>query len=127
MGADKVLEEWQMFLNNHDLGGITGLYSDEAVLWGTFSDIIRDTPGLIEEYFRRLLERSTEVKSAQWIRGIQWHHCIPKLRVLTRRSPSSCLQFPLSSPTRSRPADFEHHFSLMEIPVASPAVHPGHL
>ena len=57
MGADKVLEEWQMFLNNHDLGGITGLYSDEAVLWGTFSNIIRDTPGSIEEYFRRLLEK----------------------------------------------------------------------
>ena len=59
MEADKVLEEWQMFLNNGDMGGIVRLYSDEAVLWGTFSKIFRDNPRLIEEYFGQLFEKNS--------------------------------------------------------------------
>ena len=58
MEADKILNEWQKFLNNGDLKNIVRLYSDEAVLWGTFSNIIRDCPRLIEEYFNKLFEKN---------------------------------------------------------------------
>ena len=57
MKADQVLDDWQRFLNQGDLVNIVRLYADEAVLWGTFSDIIRDSSKLIEEYFGKLLEK----------------------------------------------------------------------
>ena len=57
MEANQILDEWQRFLNQGDLENITRLYSDEAVLWGTFSDTLRDSPGLIREYFETLLEK----------------------------------------------------------------------
>ena len=57
MKADQVLDDWQRFLNQGDLENIVRLYADEAVLWGTFSDIIRDSSKLIEAYFEKLLEK----------------------------------------------------------------------
>lgn len=57
MEADQILSDWQRFFNQGDAENIARLYSDEAVLWGTFSDTLRDSPGLIEEYFETLFER----------------------------------------------------------------------
>lgn len=57
MEANQILNDWQRFLNQGDLENIVRLYSEEAVLWGTFSDILRDSPRLIGEYFEKLLER----------------------------------------------------------------------
>ena len=52
--ADNLLRKWEVCLNNRDLEGIVKLYTADAVLWGTFSDIIRDNHGLIREYFEAL-------------------------------------------------------------------------
>ncbi|MYB88686.1 MAG: DUF4440 domain-containing protein [Proteobacteria bacterium] len=57
MKADQVLDDWQRFLNQGDLENIIRLYSDEAILWGTFSNIIRDSSKLIGEYFEELFEK----------------------------------------------------------------------
>lgn len=57
MEANQILDEWQRFLNCGDLENIVRLYADEAVLWGTFSDTLRDSQRLIEEYFKKLFER----------------------------------------------------------------------
>ena len=55
--AESLLRKWEVCLNNADLEGIVSLYTDNAVLWGTFSDIIRDNPELIREYFEALFLR----------------------------------------------------------------------
>jgi hypothetical protein len=55
--AENLLKRWEFCLNKGDLSGIVDLYSESAVLWGTFSDIIRDNPELIREYFQNLFER----------------------------------------------------------------------
>lgn len=55
--AENLLRKWETCLNNGDLNGIVALYTDSAVLWGTFSDIIRDNPELIREYFEALFLR----------------------------------------------------------------------
>ena len=55
--AENLLKKWETCLNNGDLEGIVSLYADNAVLWGTFSDIIRDNPELIREYFEALFLR----------------------------------------------------------------------
>ncbi len=56
--AENLLRKWEVCLNNGDLDGIVGLYTENAVLWGTFSDIIRDNPKLIREYFETLFLRA---------------------------------------------------------------------
>ncbi len=58
MEADQVLKKWEECLNNGDLANIVSLYSDNAVLWGTFSKIIRDSSELIEEYFEELFKKN---------------------------------------------------------------------
>ena len=57
MDADQVLINWEHCLNCNDLQGIVDLYESNAVLWGTFSNIIRDNPELIKEYFSGLFEK----------------------------------------------------------------------
>ena len=58
--AENLLRKWEECLNSGDLEGIVSLYTDNAVLWGTFSDIIRDTPELIREYFEILFYRKEQ-------------------------------------------------------------------
>jgi hypothetical protein len=61
--AENLLRKWEVCLNNEDLDGIVNLYTDNAVLWGTFSDIIRDNHSLIREYFEALfLKDNLKVK-----------------------------------------------------------------
>ena len=52
--AENLLRKREVCLNNEDLDGIVNLYTDNAVLWGTFSDIIRDNHSLIRDYFEAL-------------------------------------------------------------------------
>ncbi len=51
---ENILRKWEACLNNCDLDGIVNLYAENAVLWGTFSEIIRDNHKLIHEYFEAL-------------------------------------------------------------------------
>ena len=46
-------KKWQQALSSGDAGRVTRLYDKDAVLWGTLSPVIRNTPGLIREYFER--------------------------------------------------------------------------
>ena len=56
MDAEKIIKNWENYLNNKDLQSIVGLYEADAILWGTFSKIIRDNSELIKEYFIGLFE-----------------------------------------------------------------------
>lgn len=57
LDAEQALKQWEDSLNEGDLEGILGLYASDAVLWGTFSEVIRDDPGLIRGYFEALLQK----------------------------------------------------------------------
>jgi len=57
MDANSVINKWEECLNDYDLDGIVELYSNNAVLWGTFSKVIRDNSDLISEYFHGLFEK----------------------------------------------------------------------
>ena len=57
MDADQIIKKWEQCLNSGDLANIVKLYSDEAILWGTFSEIIRDNTYLIEKYFEELFDK----------------------------------------------------------------------
>ncbi len=43
--------DWGVALCSGDENNVTALYHKDAVLWGTLSPVIRDTPELIKEYF----------------------------------------------------------------------------
>ena len=49
----EIAKKWKEALSSGNTDNITGLYDKEAVLWGTLSPIIRNTPELIREYFLR--------------------------------------------------------------------------
>jgi uncharacterized protein (TIGR02246 family) len=48
-----ITEKWGEALASATVDQITKLYDEEAVLWGTLSPVIRNTPALIAEYFER--------------------------------------------------------------------------
>jgi uncharacterized protein (TIGR02246 family) len=53
--ADEVAaatKAWTDRFSSHDLEGLLALYDREAVFWGTSSQVIRDTPELIRDYFK---------------------------------------------------------------------------
>ena len=56
-GADKILEVWGNCINTHDINRIIKLYDKDAMLWGTFSIILRDNHDLIKGYFEELFEK----------------------------------------------------------------------
>jgi hypothetical protein len=47
----KLSANWSEALSSGDENNVTALYHEDAVLWGTLSPVIRDTPELIREYF----------------------------------------------------------------------------
>ncbi len=51
---DDLIKKWEICLNRKDLDGMIELYAKDAILWGTFSEIIRDKHELIREYFQQL-------------------------------------------------------------------------
>ena len=58
MEAEDVIKSWENCLNTSDLNGIIDLYIEDAVLWGTFSKVIRGAPELIQEYFQDLFVKN---------------------------------------------------------------------
>lgn len=44
-------QAWVAAFNSHDPERIVSLYADDAVFWGTGSQILRDTPALVRAYF----------------------------------------------------------------------------
>jgi uncharacterized protein (TIGR02246 family) len=47
-------QAWVDALNSHELERVLALYDPEAVLWGTASPTLRDTPEAIRAYFKGL-------------------------------------------------------------------------
>ena len=45
---------WIDAMNSHDAERVVALYASEAVLWGTRSPTLRDTPATVREYFNIL-------------------------------------------------------------------------
>jgi len=51
---DEIIElgkKWGLALCSGNVNNVTDLYAEDAVLWGTLSPVIRNTPELIREYF----------------------------------------------------------------------------
>ena len=57
MDADYVFEQWEQHINAGNLSEIVALYAKDAVLLGTFSKIVRNSPDLIREYFIEIFSR----------------------------------------------------------------------
>jgi uncharacterized protein (TIGR02246 family) len=47
-------QAWINGMTRHDIEGVLALYDPEAVLWGTRSPTLRDTPARVREYFNIL-------------------------------------------------------------------------
>ena len=47
-------QAWIDGMNRHDAGHVVALYDPEAVLWGTRSASLRDTPDTVRDYFKIL-------------------------------------------------------------------------
>lgn len=46
--------KWIDAFNRKSVSGIVALYATDAVLFGTSSPVLRDSPGLVQEYFKDL-------------------------------------------------------------------------
>ncbi len=44
-------QAWADGMSQHDLDKVVALYDSEAVLWGTRSSTLRDTPATVRDYF----------------------------------------------------------------------------
>jgi hypothetical protein len=55
-------QAWIDAINSHDPERVVILYDPEAVLWGTVSPTIRDTPAAIRDYFKGLPTMPPEFK-----------------------------------------------------------------
>lgn len=47
-------QAWIDGMNGHDAERVVALYDSEAVLWGTRSSTLRDTPATVRDYFKIL-------------------------------------------------------------------------
>lgn len=50
-------QAWADAYNSRDPERVLALYDEEAVLWGTVSPVLRDTPAEIRDYFRSMPDR----------------------------------------------------------------------
>ena len=57
MNSQQIINSWEKNLNNANLNKLINLYAEDAVLWGTFSNIIRNNTDLIREYFQNLFKK----------------------------------------------------------------------
>ena len=57
MCSQQIITSWEKYLNNADINNLINLYAEDAVLWGTFSNVIRDNLDLIREYFQELFKK----------------------------------------------------------------------
>jgi uncharacterized protein (TIGR02246 family) len=55
-------QAWIDAMNSHDTERVVALYDPDAVLWGTVSPTIRDTPAAIRDYFKGLPNMPPEFK-----------------------------------------------------------------
>lgn len=62
---DDVSQSWQQAFNAHDVTALVGLYDPQAVLWGTLSAELIDTPEGVRAYFERTFANLPDV-------GIAW-------------------------------------------------------
>ncbi len=46
-----VTQSWATSMSGHDFDKVVALYDTDAVLWGTRSSTLRDTPATVREYF----------------------------------------------------------------------------
>jgi hypothetical protein len=60
---------WIDAVNSHDPERVVVLFDPEAVLWGTSSPTIRDSPSAIRDYFRTLPTFPPEYKVAMGSNG----------------------------------------------------------
>jgi len=58
MNSSEILKKWEQFINSGDLSGVVSLYGRDAILWGTFSNVILNNHGLIEEYFKGIFNKN---------------------------------------------------------------------
>ena len=54
---------WIDPMNSHDPEKVTSLYDSDAVLWGTVSPVLRDTPAAIRDYVKGLPNVPPEFKA----------------------------------------------------------------
>ncbi|MEY4761246.1 MAG: hypothetical protein RLZZ200_1102 [Pseudomonadota bacterium] len=52
--VEAATQRWIAAFNSKDTAGISALYAPDAVFQGTSSPVIRDTPALVNEYFKGL-------------------------------------------------------------------------
>ena len=52
-----VIDAWLRAVNAHSVDAVCSLYAPEAILLPTLSDVIRDTPDRIRDYFESFLNR----------------------------------------------------------------------
>jgi uncharacterized protein (TIGR02246 family) len=57
-------QTWIAGMTAHDVERVLTLYDSEAVLWGTRSPTLRDTPGAVREYFNILHTVPSSYKAA---------------------------------------------------------------
>ena len=57
-------QAWIAAMNSHDPARVVALYDPEAVLWGTQSPTLRDSPATIRDYFNVLSTVPPEYKVA---------------------------------------------------------------
>ena len=55
-------QAWVDAFSAHDVDRLTGLYDPEALLWGTVSPTVRDSPAAIRDYFKNLPNQPPQVK-----------------------------------------------------------------
>jgi uncharacterized protein (TIGR02246 family) len=52
--VDAAMQAWLDGMNNHNAERVVALYDPEAVLWGTRSSALRDSPATVRDYFNIL-------------------------------------------------------------------------
>jgi uncharacterized protein (TIGR02246 family) len=57
-------QAWADAMTSHDVDRVLALYDSEAVLWGTRSPTLRDTPAALREYFNILRTVPPSYKAA---------------------------------------------------------------
>ena len=52
--VEAATQQWIAAFNRHSPEDIAGLYAGDAVFFGTTSPVLRDSPGLIRDYFKNI-------------------------------------------------------------------------
>ncbi len=66
-----VTRAWADGMSRHDVDGVVALYDPHAVLWGTRSPKLRDTPAAIRDYFEILKKVPPSYKATLGVQEIR--------------------------------------------------------